>query len=147
MASGIRSVSDFQDVEPIVKIRAKRTGLNAITQRSVCRDNHPYIDACRFGRAESHDLAFMQYTQQTALQRKGISPISSRNSVPRCATSINSGLPPLRDRWRQTRAARLNSMVNKILYRSERGGKGNVAALLDCIDAKPNCQGDNAARA
>jgi hypothetical protein len=38
-------------------------------------------------------------------------------------------------------------MIGKILYSSECGGKGNVPALLKCIDAKPDCQGGNAERA
>jgi hypothetical protein len=38
-------------------------------------------------------------------------------------------------------------MISKILYSSERGGKGNVSTLLDCIDAKPDRQSDNAERA
>ena len=50
------------------------------------------VDRPRGAPADAHDLAALEHAQQLRLQRGGISPISSRNTVPPRAVSSRPGL-------------------------------------------------------
>ena len=60
-----------RDIEPIIEIAAKSTGLHAFGQVAVGGRDDPYVHPARAGRAHPHDLPVLKNAQQAGLHGQG----------------------------------------------------------------------------
>ena len=71
-----------EDVEPVVEIFAQPALLHRLGRVDVGRGDHAHVDRLSCWPPSRRNRAFLQHAQQLHLEPSGISPISSRNSVP-----------------------------------------------------------------
>ena len=88
---------DGEDVQPVIEVAAKVFLGDHLRQVRVRGGDQAGIGLHGPGAAQPLEFALLEHPQQLGLQLEGRSPISSRNSVPRCASSKR----PMRAQWRR----------------------------------------------
>jgi hypothetical protein len=87
-----RGQRDRDDVEAVEQILAERPRRDLALQVPVGRRHEAHVDADRLDAADALELALLQHAQSFTCISLGISPISSRKSVPPEASSKRPGL-------------------------------------------------------
>ncbi len=80
------------DVEPVEQVLAERALRDEPLEIAVRRRDEADVDLDRLGAAETLHLALLEHAQELDLRGREMSPISSRKSVPPCASSKRPGL-------------------------------------------------------